>query len=661
MAVPKTTRYDNGPWDVVYIWGDKSLGFLTVDPAQEQLITQFAPNVRFANNAGYEYSEAVYQKNIISHFAQGGDLSIWEQDSRRYNWSDGNVALYKEDRITLASQWSESDTSVAATAPRIVDFEGVVSWVVVGVGTKLRAYNTTSGLWTDQAPTAFGANVVDIFSTQQYLFCALGSGVDAERWDGTAGGGWTTLTGMKADHFFWFNDTLYRALGNEISSDNSSNAGTAFNAGIKIGFDDTDIIAVAEGAGFIIIAKPEGIYACDGTDVYRIHNTQHIQSTLIGRGFMEYNGALMLPFNNEVIQLNLNGVQPLSVSITDITPDMTGDDNKELYGHGAPLVMFQGARKMYMALDDGEGVYPELLAYNGIGWHQVYRGTSGDTMRAAGFSRLMNWVLVNDGSTRRKRVINLSDSEYPDYATSGVFTTPDFDAGLPDIQKSWPYISLVLEDVDADNAVKIEYSTDKGDTWTTVETATAASDLPQVFQLDTTELMVASYRIRFRFTLTRDAADSSKTPKIRFPMVLAVSPLPPPYLSVSDVLEIDPMKDLWNGFGRVGDAYTVEQAMNYLDDLRRTKDVVVRIDESGRRSWYKLSDYVVLATGRTQHKEAGKRYDWRQVQLNFAEVFSGISKFPKINIVSTVAASADVGALTTRRYGLGVYGMTEFV
>lgn len=663
MSIPTTTRATGGPWDVVYQIGSdttKRLGVRTESPALEQLVTQFSPSIRFGGDAGYAYSEAVYQKIVVPGFTSGGDKRLYGQDSQRYYWSDGKVALQREDRITLGSAWDVTDATQVATAREIIDFSTANGdYVCVGVGKKIRAYNANTGVWSTQQPaTEFGSNVKSMLANYKYLFAALGSATDAQRWDGVATtAGWTTLTGIKANCWGWYREKLYRAISNTIVPAGADNSGTAWGTALTVGWDSTEITDLREAAGYLVIAKPEGIFLYDETNVFKILDTETVRTSTNGRGLTEWQGTLYIPRMNTVQKAVVNSTT--SASYTDITPYGSGTVLRERYGHGQPIRLFGGPAGLYAAFHQGEGLYPEVLIYTGVGWHQLYRGTSGDTMYAAGYSRLMSWLLVNDGSTRRRRLSTQTEAEYPDYATSGQFETPDFDAGLSDIVKSWPYLALDLENVDTANTVKVEYSTDKGTTWTTVQTITT-SGVARVI-LNGVNMHVSAQQIRFRFTLARNAADITATPMIRLPLVIAVLPVPPPQYAYADRVVLDLSRDLHNGWGKVEDAYEMQEILDFLDDLSRTADVISRYDEFGVRNWVRLTDKALV---NVERNDASGLLDYtrRVVQLTFGEIYNGLRRFvtqsATIRLSDTTATGATGWMHGQRDYGLFTYGGT---
>lgn len=652
---PRDTRGQGGPWDVVYRDGSSEMGFITARPASRKLVSNLAPRITTGGDS--RYNSETNDQLVFLGFEVGGDAERFEEADNRYRHSSGGVALHLKDRIQLASQWSETDATQTATCKKIIDFtpDATKSYVVVGVGTKLRIYDSNLSTWANEG--TFGASCEHLFANSTYLFVALGSSTDAVRWDGTKTTGWATLTGFKANAFGWYKETLYRALGTNIYSDNSSNAGTAWNAAIPVGWAGTNITDIYEANGLLMIAKPEGLYAYDGSDVYRvIDGRDYYSTTNYGYG-AEWQGSLIIPQLNTLQRVALSGARPTAVSAIEM--QMRGDASKEQYGHGTPIRVFTGPNRVYFAMNGGEGVYPELLMHNGVGIHQLYRGSSGATMYAAGYSRLMGWLLINDGSTRRKRILNTGDGEYPDFGTTaGWFTTPWADWGFPTEFKGFRALSVETRGCDASNTVLFEYSLDDGD-WTSIGTIT--SDGRHKLPIGGLDGQVAGRKISLRCTLTSsDGGDVTNTPVIELPIILEGVVRPQAIYGYDDILVLDKETALRNNYGTIGTpkspytGYTVQQQLDFLDDMADSTNTIVRVDEHGRIRRVQVMNKDENWGGHTASKTDP---DHVQVPLRLVEVFSGVLIQDTLTVNFTISTSFST---PSTGYGSAAYGFSTY-
>ncbi len=719
-----------GHFDLLLGNGDTFMGFLTARPGMVRQVNNTAPNI---NTGGMsQHGDESFQQHIFPGFEMGGDKEFFENGENRYFESDGNVALHQSGRVTLDSQWSSAaidggDPSVAATAPQIVDFNVGNKYIVVGVGTKVRAYNTTGAAWADSG--AFGTDVVYLFANDEYLFAACTANL--YRWDGaTATTTWTALA-FATSGLGWYNATLYRFTGRTIVPATNNN-GSAWGAAVNVGYATTNILDIGEALGLLFIAKPEGLYSYDGTTVKLVIDARTIRSTLNFGGFMEYKGTVIYKMLTTVYKAaGISG--GLFSAVSEINTDMRGNKAREQYGHGTPIIFFNGPRRAYFAFNGEEGLYPVLLSYNGLGLHKVYQGTSvtttgyssditgggtasasteaagqpaskavdnlnagvldawvsngattgwwkydlgagnqaivtrvlisseitqgdrcvrngliegsvdnsswftlytinnetawgsgetrtftfantiayrywritisqndgdatncalgevelktsiqaGDTMHAAGYSPLMGWLLVNDGSTRRKRILNASDEPYPDAAASGSFTMPYIDGGWPDAQKWYKSIELELQDASLTETVTVKYKMLPTDSFTTAATLTT-NGRQEIF-LGQLDALPRGKKICIGIDMAR-GADVTKRPKIIGDIILRLKVAPEPVDGIDDIIILDMDMPLRNSvplkLGSPG-VYTRAQINNFLDDLRITDSPITRIDEWG--------------------------------------------------------------------------------
>lgn len=435
--------------------------------------------------------------------------------------SDGNVFLSRDQAITLEAAWNSSDASKTATAPMPVDFTAGSDFVAVGVGTKVRRYNIGADTWTDST-TTFASNCVWLHRHGAYVFAACGAGDDFQR--SADLDTWTEPeAGEKATAFatWHWDGVTYLIKGHGATIKGSTDDGDTWLAGITVGDPSTNITGLGTAFGLLIIGKEDGLYTWDGIrvdDVLLVPNKKYSGNF---KAIVEHDGFLYTHILGEVVKLafSAGGIS----NVTNITPVKWGDENETLYGHGVPVWIWSAPHNLYVAFDDGASVYPEVLYHNGLGWHQAYKGASSDTMYMGGYSRLAARTFINDGATRFRRHATLRDVPYPDYPSTGVFVTSDFDGGLPFMYKAFREIAVEVENITAGvGKVRVEYSTDKGDNWTTIGDIVTAGKQYLQFADGTA---VAGQNMRLRFTIYRNS--SSSTPRMRrFAMWVLSRPVP---------------------------------------------------------------------------------------------------------------------------------------
>ena len=623
--IPTTVRTAGGPWDVVYEMDGKEMGFITRAPAKRVQVSNTAPRIRVGSDAGY--AEGAFDQLVLLGFETGQDLERFDTGERRVQWSDGNVAHYLPGRVTLASKW-ERVSGGYGTAPsfgRFVDFSTANgNYICLPLGTFLFVYDDATGNWVgENVGGGIGETIKHLYANDQYLFVSLGTAADAWRWDGTLAGtgGWTQLTGHKADAFGWYHEKLWRALGNEIYPADSSNDGTSWGTAVKVGWDSTDITDLYVANDYLLIAKPEGLYIYDETEVYQLVDATIARSVNNFKYGTSFQGALYVPWLAATHKLVITSAR--SSNISDITPAMAGDEDKERYGHGAPKVMFAGPRHLYIGTDDGEGQYPELLAYTGVGFHQLYRGEAGSTLYAGGYSSLKGWLLVcvSRGSVYdiyRKRIINTGVGEYADYAASGSFITPKLDGGYPDEMKAWRSVTIDAVDVDSEHTVSVSYRAEGTTGW--VHMGTISTPGPNEIMFAGADGQYAAREMELKITLTRGGADITRTPRIEMPIIVRLLVSPTAVDAFNEVLILDENQLLRNGQGKVSDAYTMLQMLTFLDNLADSPKTIIRTDEFGRR-------FRVKVTNKTEEETRDPARADRSlyVGLRMMEMFSGVT------------------------------------
>lgn len=502
MSGPAVAGVD---YDIVLSAGGTSYGFqIRPGSYQRERADDFAPRIATGNDPSLR--EGIWDVWAFSG-AQDGIDQLTLLDKARVWWADGNVFLSRDQKITLQAVWNDTDLAKTATAPMTVDFSTGSDFVAVGVGTKVRRYNIGANTWTASS-TTLGASVVWLHRHGANVFAACGSSTDFYK--STDLDTWTQpAAGEKATCFTsWSKDgaiNLVKATGTsfKLSTDN----GTTWAAATSVGNPDTNITGLGVAFGLLLIGKEDGLYYFDGTNVVEeivVRNKKYAGNF---KALIYHDGFLYTSVLGEVWKLSFSS-GGVANKVT-ITPEMIGDENKELYGHGIPIWIWSGPTNLYVALDDGESVYPEVLSYTGSGWQQEYRGTSGDTMSAGGYSQLASRTFLNDGATRYRRHPTLRDLPYPDYPATGQFITSDYDGGLPFMYKAFRDVSVEAENL-ASGKIRVEYSLDKGLTYTLLGDVVVDGKTVLIFPGSDA---VGSQNFRQRVTLYRNGATSS--PRLR--------------------------------------------------------------------------------------------------------------------------------------------------
>lgn len=201
-----------------------------------------------------------------------------------------------------------------------------------------------------------------------------------------------------------------------------------------------------------------------------------------------------------------------------------------------------------------------VLAYNGFGWHTLWR--SGDVGTAAwvcvsGYDYSVWWGWNGDLYT-----INLGRSfanpsqqfrvGEGDFEATGMLDTGWFDGNMREFDKLASHFEVNLEDASATESITVEYKTDWDGDWTPLGVATAIGKTIMPFGITTTDEGTSFSeglvfrRIRFRLTWARSGSDTSLTPVLDSFLLKHIRlPLSGATYSVTIPLELGP--EGWGG------------------------------------------------------------------------------------------------------------------
>jgi hypothetical protein len=291
---------------------------------------------------------------------------------------------------------------------------------------------------------------LQVFGDALYVSC-----VNSKYCIMTAAGVWTVGPVQRRSFAVW-DEKLWGSLGHQIFS---TTDGTTWSAAISVGDSSADIVSMAPFAQRLYIGKEDGLYYYDGSDVYQVIDCRNRLWSGNFCQMAEWEGYLYFNILRRVYKYSETAIQ-------DITPRMYGDLTKETYGYGLPEAFVASPSALYVGFDLAENDYPVVLAYTGQGWHPMWKGASGDTFHGLGYSAELDWLLVNDGNTRYRQLVSMSDMPYPAFAATGALITPRFDGGMPQAPKAIKSILLHTRDCSSDQYIEVQYRKDGETDWT---------------------------------------------------------------------------------------------------------------------------------------------------------------------------------------------------
>lgn len=360
--------------DITLSSGSTKYGFMIAPGSfRSERVDDFAP--RIATGTDTKTREGYWDSYQQSSAAEGIDQSSF-LNVAKINKSNGNVFTDLPGSIQLDSIWTALDSSVISTAPMIIDFAaGAVSCIVMAVGTRVRRSSASPYTsWSNHTGSAFASNCVWLHQHNGYLFAATSTGsdfyrsADADTWTQPSAGEKATAftTWIKSDGTVYLVKSL--AGGFKLST----NDGTTWGATIAVGSSNSNITGMRDAFGYLLIGKEDGLWRYDGTYLVDIVQYPTQLSSTNFRCIVSFDGFIYTHMLGRILKLALSS--GAVTSLVDITPEQSGNTEKELYGHGTAIWLYAGPFLLYAALNGGQNKFPEVLAYSGSGWHQRFQG-----------------------------------------------------------------------------------------------------------------------------------------------------------------------------------------------------------------------------------------------------------------------------------------------
>ena len=423
-----------------------------------------------------------YESGAANRFGEGSDI-------------EARIA----GRVTLGGRWVASDASFIAN--KFIDFSGKV--YALG-NSSVRAFDPVALTWAN-SKTGLAAAAVDAAILGALMMVGLGNSQDAYKFDGTT---WTALTGIKANSLCAWKGTLWRAWDNNIAGTTDLSASPpTWSTTVAVGDASSKITNLQVVGGYLVICKEDGIwYTGDGSTVVEFVTQRDQVYSGNGRYARSWGGVLWYQEQGRVKSLVLAD----GGGSRDRTPQIWGSLTRELWNYGIPGHFTSSPRWLFVAFNSAENNYPAVLASDGASWFPCWKGASGETVYGIYYSRLASKLFVNNGATHYQAYNSLAQTVAQDFAASGEMITEWFDAGFEEINKAFK--ELIVKGIfTTTEIITVYYEIDDSGSWVSFGTVNAnETTLP----LSITSAAIVAKKIRFKFAFARDAADTSKTPKL---------------------------------------------------------------------------------------------------------------------------------------------------
>jgi hypothetical protein len=167
-----------------------------------------------------------------------------------------------------------------------------------------------------------------------------------------------------------------------------------------------------------------------------------------------------------------------------------------------------------LAAIDAEDGTSSILAFNNVGWHEMYRApNSGERIRSIhAFARpdQPDLIFFSEGADVGYISISINPETEEDYEYTyeSVLETGRIYAGQRGLQKYFHSVELITEDLDANTTIEVDYKYSGDTTWTPIGTTFNTS--PRQKEILSSDYDITGEWIQLRFRMY--TSDNSVTP-----------------------------------------------------------------------------------------------------------------------------------------------------
>lgn len=578
---------------------------------------------RFAGGDSEYNNLSFWQHWAQKCFVGGADAPLFADDAMYDDGVGLDTTLHESVRLSrdlskgTGSNWGVSAGSAAAGAGlRFFQYGGklyVLTLPGAGVEGKLWEYNASTDGWAEK--TSLNAQNMTtkcaaVFDGKVFIGGVhKTTGKPMVIFDNGNLGSWSsltlpdsvkdttsgkyTVTAMRA-----FQQKLYIAFGPHIwryKDDQTIDGNTVFYKA-NAAADSNGIVAMEVHLGFLYMLSSNGhIHRTDANSTFDIWNWD---SNTQGVALKSFDGRLFVltfEFTNTT-DAGWGVLYQMSGSAVTQLKRWGKDDRATRIGSMTVYNrrMWYGASNL---LGMGSGYGFGVACYDPIeDAHSIYASNSNEAVYGKGASPYLNYI-VDDVSFYRGKMFALVRGHgafYTPYmkndivqgfsryditraggilaaGNGGWMTTSTYDAGTPGVNKLWRKVTLDVALPSAATSIGVDYSTDDGTSWTSLDWTSGALTRQKVDLF----LNVKSTSLKLKITLR--STDSSRTPHF-FGFVVSYMTMPDPNWMWQMTLVVSSPQRLLNNTSATIDTTA---ALGALEDAFRARALVTFIDRDG--------------------------------------------------------------------------------
>ena len=211
--------------------------------------------------------------------------------------------------------------------------------------------------------------------------------------------------------------------------------------------------------------------------------------------------------------------------LDDIGPNRDQGLPNERSGYISHLLAYPG--RMYAAIDHPTG-YSSVLVYNDLGWHEIYRSSSGARIYSLHAQVIDGdkcdrlWVSLENGLIWLPVAIDPKKQSDYQYTPSGTVDNAWVSGNFKEIKKYFSSVIIYSEGLSSGQYVTVSYKLDSdSDTWKSLSTP--------ITQSPSQEVMFSGHEVtgkKIKIRLTLYTSDPLKTPRIKAVTIKPVTRLP---------------------------------------------------------------------------------------------------------------------------------------
>ena len=365
---------------------------------------------------------------------------------------------------TTTDLWFRVNKGLAGAGDIVTDFVRFDDgWYCAG-GDVVYKYDSTTPIWA-RGDAQADEDVTDMIAWDAYLWVARGA--NNARYADTDDS-WSDVTGPKDMlHLCQYGGYLFYSDNSAPDTMYYTGDGSTWSSAVEVGPGDWGINAMAGFRGDLMIANDVGLWRNILEYSDQLLDWTSVESGDNGRQMMVWSKVndLFIPVGYGLYRWNFT-------TMVSMGPDLGAGLPAARQGKVASLV--GTVNSLFAAIDGGASNTSSILAYNGMGWHEIVRAEiAGDRIRGMGYETLSSPPRLWWGEADKIRFVELPDySDNPagfsgyKFASTGELTQSWWGSEMLKVIKDYRAVVVHSEDTASGQTIRVYYEVDRSGLWT---------------------------------------------------------------------------------------------------------------------------------------------------------------------------------------------------